>query len=251
MPSLPAAAVARSVRRPFRSKASPGMSSRCSNVVTFSGVPGVLKSWAVPRTCTVPGGSEVPSGALVVAKCTVTSCTVVSSMTTAPVTVLSAVVRTRSPARISGVFVSQHPPPGWLMSTTPSKTGVAGSSCGIMSCDEMTLPVKRWITSTRTTSFGSKPDVDTKDRDGNTRIWWGASGGLLIATPAGGDAGGDGGAVWAPAGPTARGARARGSGNSWAASNTPARVRLRVFDIVSRSSSPCARVQGRLGAVPN
>src|SRR3954470_11104420 len=53
VPSEPAAFVARSVRRPLRSNASPGTRRRCSRSPSASGRP--LASWAVPWTWIVVG----------------------------------------------------------------------------------------------------------------------------------------------------------------------------------------------------
>ena len=85
------------------------------------------------------------SAAVWTGRCAVTLRTVLVS--TAPVTWF--VMRTTSPARMSGVTPTQHAPPGWLTSTSP-RPGVAGSSFGVTSLTVPATTPEGWTISTVT-----------------------------------------------------------------------------------------------------
>jgi hypothetical protein len=83
---------------------------------------------------------------------------------------------------MSGVLLTQHPPPGWLTSTSPSKLGVFGSSAGSIGVDVAIVTPLR-ITSTMTgPSLWLKPWSETKSRWGNEMSPWPGGG---TAAPAG------------------------------------------------------------------
>src|SRR3954454_11476563 len=96
VPSEPAALVARSVRRPLTSNASPGTTRRCSSSATGSGAP--VASCAVPWIWIVPG--PVWTGRVAVTLRTVLSST--------DGTASWLLIRTVSPGRMSGVTPTQQ-----------------------------------------------------------------------------------------------------------------------------------------------
>src|SRR4029079_8756285 len=85
-------------------------------------------------------------------------------------------VRTKSPARISGVTPSQHAPPGWLTSAKPS--GVGMMPVALLTMIPPVFDTRR-ITWTVTTSSGRKPLGEMKSREGKTMMLIGSEGGSL------------------------------------------------------------------------
>src|SRR5215218_10956786 len=77
---------------------------------------------------------------------------------------------------MSGVTVSQQPPPAWLTSTMPSNAAVAGSSCGSTGVDVATTWPARMTCAYAGTPL-AYPDAETKSRCGNEMTSWPAAGG--------------------------------------------------------------------------